>query len=359
MPTAYSSEVAVGSTNRIRLRVEYSGTNASCHIEFRRTSGYSTTWSDPSASIVLNGISRAAPYSYTGYVGTDWITLVSAYGYTIPAYGGTFDWTFSNPSGGVLGGSGIITIQPQATPPSGLTVSAPYNITPDGATFDVSISSYGIPSDAAGRFLEAGVFTTSTYGAPNRSAIALETLSATIVVNNNSSYGTGLTVEPNTQYYYGAVAYNTDQATTLVPGQFVTTPSLILVGTPTTSGGVVTIPYHVPADGGYYDKTIEWSDDDGTTWNTITTITGGGATQGTFTITGLTTGEHTVLVRSRTPSGSAGNVSITFDVAGVRLIVSNEAIGKESNRVLASVDGTATEISRILVSHNGIATEVA
>ena len=312
MATAYSDEVAVGSYNRIRLRVEYSGTSASCHIEFRRTSTYTTTWGDDAAQITFNGRTVDAPYWYTGTVDSTWREIDSASGFTVPLSGGTFTWVFNNPlSASVLGCSGTITIGSQTSPPTGLSVSLVEKYT-DGAKFNVSVSSYGNPSSASGRYIEAAILGTSSYGAPYRFSTASNTSSSAITVKNSGSGS--LTVQPNTRYYYGAYANNTQLSTNKVQGQFVTLAPSPTVTVGSVSGNSATINYSTVADGGVYDKTIQYSTDGGTTWQTGATVTGGSAQSGSFTIDNLPGGENTVLVRTNTTSGSDSPISITIEI---------------------------------------------
>lgn len=149
MATAYSDEVAVGSYNRIRLRVEYSGTSATCYIEFRRTSAWTTTWADSQASIEFNGTTNSAPYYYSGTVGTSWIQLTSAGGFSVSTSGGTYGWSFNNPSGGVLGCSGQIYVPAQFTPPTGVSGSTLTDGTVRGrAKVQVSVNNWGTASSA-------------------------------------------------------------------------------------------------------------------------------------------------------------------------------------------------------------------
>lgn len=312
MATAYSDEVAVGSYNRIRLRVDYSGTSASCHIEFRRTSTYTTTWGDDAAQITFNGRTVDAPYWYTGTVDSTWREIDSASGFTVPLSGGTFTWVFNNPlSASVLGCSGTITIGSQTSPPTGLSVSLVEKYT-DGAKFNVSVSSYGNPSSASGRYIEAAILGTSSYGAPYRFSTASNTSSSAITVKNSGSGS--LTVQPNTRYYYGAYASNTQLSTNKVQGQFVTLAPSPTVTVGSVSGNSATINYSTVADGGVYDKTIQYSTDGGTTWQTGATVTGGSAQSGSFTIDNLPGGENTVLVRTNTTSGSDSPISITIEI---------------------------------------------
>lgn len=146
MATAYSGEVSIGTYNRIRIKCDYSGTSATCTVQFRRTQAYSGYWGDSRATLTFNGTTKSTPYSYTGSVGTSWINLASASGYTVSSSGGTYNWSFSNPGGGVLGCSGTLTISPSATLPSDLNidfVSATY----DSVTLDTTVGNWGSGSN--------------------------------------------------------------------------------------------------------------------------------------------------------------------------------------------------------------------
>lgn len=123
MATAYSGEVSIGTYNRIRIKCDYSGTSATCTVQFRRTQAYSGYWGDSRATLTFNGTTKNAGYSYSGTVGTSWINLVTVSGYSVSTSGGTYNWSFSNPGGGVLGCSGTIVIGSQGSAPSQLGIS--------------------------------------------------------------------------------------------------------------------------------------------------------------------------------------------------------------------------------------------
>lgn len=196
------------------------------------------------------------------------------------------------------------------TPPEDLTVSAPYNVTTTGATFDVSVSSYGTPASASGRYIEAGILETSNYNGNKRAAIASNVNSATITVDNNSTQVTSLTISPNTEYYYGAYASNTQTSTMTVSGQFVTLPADPTVSVTNVDGYSATIYYSVSSDGGHYNRILEYSLD-GSTWNAAVTISDGNAHTGTFTINNLQAHtSYTVRVRVKTDAGVSSQKSV-------------------------------------------------
>ena len=197
------------------------------------------------------------------------------------------------------------------TPPTDLVISEPYNITTTGAKFDVSVSSYGTPASASGRYIEAAILETSDYNGNKRAAIASNVNSAAITVNNNSTQVTSLTIKPNTEYYYGAYASNTQTSTMTVSGQFVTLPAAPTVYVADVDGYSATIHYSVGSDGGHYNRLIEYSLDGA--WHTAVTISDGNAHTGTFTITNLKAHtSYTMGIRVRTEAGGSGAGALYF-----------------------------------------------
>lgn len=320
MATAYSNEVSVGTYNRIRMRVEYSGTSAHCYMEFRRTSSYTGTWADTQASITLNGTTKSAPYSYSGTVGTDWVQLCNADGFTISTSGGTYNWTFNNPGGSsVLGCSGSITIDAQGTAPTGLSLS---NITPgtNQIAATVSVTGWGGLGDANTRFREMSVWEYNGVGGSNRriQKATGNTLSSTITVTNSSEVTGSLTITPNTRYTLTTFASNgtmyTDQTNVTNTATKATAPTVSVSAYTSTT---VTIAYSTSADGGAYTKYIDYSLD-GTNWTNGATVSSGSATSGTFTITGLSPKTaYSIRTRVRTTAGNTTGqtLSVTTKVA--------------------------------------------
>lgn len=142
MATAYSGEVSIGTYNRIRIKCDYSGTSATCTVQFRRTQAYSGYWWDSRATLTFNGTTKNAAYSYSGTAGTNWINLVTVSGYSVSTSGGTYSWNFSNPGGGVLGCSGDIYIGSQGTAPSQLAISL-VEATWNSVTFETTVGDWG------------------------------------------------------------------------------------------------------------------------------------------------------------------------------------------------------------------------
>lgn len=212
MASVYSEEVAVGSYNRIRLRVDYSGTSASCHIEFRRTSAWEATWGDDAAQITLNGQTKNAPYWYTGYVDGNWREIDSASGYTIPAAGGTVSWTFNNPmQESVLGCSGTITLPAQGSAPSGGYVTGLTSVwDPVNQEVVVSVQSLGV--NDGGLTLDSlnwNITEVPYVAGVARISRAFTNGGSSSLSNSLNEYtGTTITLQPNTTYYVGIYAHN-------------------------------------------------------------------------------------------------------------------------------------------------------
>lgn len=176
MATVYSDEVAVGSFNRIRIKCNYSGTSATLSIEFRRTSSWTDTWRDEHATLTFNGQEKGASYNYSGTVGTvDWVTIVSNIsGYSISTSGGTYDWKFKNPTGGLLGCSGTLTIPAQSSPPTGPSVSVGIN-TWNSIHITGGVSSWGSANSNTKLNLMATIPTATTYSGSARAGYTYTT----------------------------------------------------------------------------------------------------------------------------------------------------------------------------------------
>lgn len=199
------------------------------------------------------------------------------------------------------------------TDPSGLSVSVAERYT-DGFKFNVSLSSYGNPSGADGRYIEAAVLGQSTYGGTYRYQIASNTNSASIIVNNSSRTGsTPLTIRPNTMYYVGGYATNTQRNISTVIGQYTTLALAPTLSVASVTDRTATITYSTQADGGKYAKDIQYSLDNGVTWITGSTINTGSATSGAFIITGLSPDtSYTMKTRVSTAAGRTNGADVTF-----------------------------------------------
>lgn len=218
--------------------------------------------------------------------------------------------TVDNLGSGYLSGSGNVQITlPQAySDPSGLNVSV-NSVGTNSANLHVTLSSYGDPSSASGRYIEGAVLNQNSYGATYRYATASNTTSADINVTNSG--GGTLNIQPNTQYYYGAYATNTQRAINTVKGTLVTLPPALSAKSATTTGtNSIRVNYTTTADGGKYAKNIQYNIGNG--WVTGATVSAAAATSGNFTISGLSTGtSYTINLRVNTSAGSTGSGSVS------------------------------------------------
>lgn len=297
MATAYSSEVSVGSYNRIRIKCDYSGTSATLTIQFRRTSSYTGTWSDSGAKLTFNGTTKSASYSYSGTVGTSWVNLKSNItGYSVSTSGGTYSWSFTNPNGGVLACSGSLTVPSQATAPTAPTISV---ATASSSQINVTYGTTNLGNPSGTVYLYNG-----TSSSPSTQ------ISSKTTTGNSTYNNTGLTA--NTKYYYKATASNSAgsasssvvNATTLpagissITGGSLTSSSIVLTLVYASSGSALTTTAQISTNNS------SWSD---------TSMTNVQGTTKTYSITGLTANtSYTRYFRVHTSAGNSGVKSFTW-----------------------------------------------
>lgn len=296
MATAYSSEVSVGTYNRLRLKVDYSGTSATCTVQFRRTSSYSGSWSDSGSKLTFNGTTKSAAYSYSGTVGTSWVNLTSGItGFSVSTSGGTYNWSFSKQYG-QLSGSGTITIPSQATAPTVPTISAS---TASASQVNVTWGTTNLGTPTGTVYL---------YGDTSSSPTTQKSSKTT---TGNTTYNhTGLTA--NTKYYYKATATNSAgsvsssvvNAVTLpagissITGSSLTATSIALSIVFNSSGSALTTTAQISTNNS------SWSD---------TSMTNVQGTTKTYNITGLTANtSYTRYFRVHTSAGNSGVKSFTW-----------------------------------------------
>jgi len=246
------------------------------------------------------------------------------------------------------------SVDPASTPPSGFTVTLKEVYT-NGAKIYVSVSSMGTPSSEPGRYVEAGILGTNDYGAPYRYLIASNTTASNIVVNNTSPGTSGFTIQPNTQYYYGAYASNTVTNAKTVTGTLVTLAEAPTVTNTGVTSHTATFSYSTTADGGKYAKNIQYSIDGGTTWVTAATVSTGSASSGTFTISGLSgSTSYTVKIRTNTTAGNTAGSDISITTpAAVNIYCSVSNTRKRVKRMYCSVNGQRKKVKKIYCSVNG------
>ena len=231
-----------------------------------------------------------------------------------------------------------------AVAPSGLNVSIS-SIADTGATFSVSLSSYGTPNSANGRYIEASIMGQSTYGGKYRYDIATNKASATISVNNSSKTNSSnpLTIVPNTQYWYGAYATNTSLSISTVKGTFITLPAYITSITANDVGqGEVYFTVNHASEGSANTVVTELSYDQ-ETWQTVSD---------SFNLS--LTGQTTLYVRRTNNSGSTPifPISVTPSTR-VKLYGSVNNQAQEIKKLYGSVNGQSVRIRKLYASVNG------
>ena len=231
-----------------------------------------------------------------------------------------------------------------AVAPSGLNVSIS-SVADTGATFSVSLSSYGTPSSEANRYIEASILGQSTYGGRYRWATKKAVKSATITVNNSSAVNSSnpLTIVPNTKYWYGAYATNTVMSTSMVKGTFITLPAYISDVTVNDVGsGSVTVSVIHASEGSAATAYTEYSYNQ-TDWTTV---------QDTFSLEVLSATMIYVRRRNSTGATPVRTVSIV-PATTVKLYGSVNNKAKEIRKLYGSVNGKAVRIRKLYGSVNG------
>lgn len=337
-----SRQLAINITGNIsRNGTSVTLSSISCHL-YSTNGGYwyaaaSRTWGlrAPGGEAVSTSVSYSVSASYrdfslpnlTFYLD---INATSAW-MNVTSPDGSFGFTLSGiPQGAVA--------------PSGLSVSIS-SIADTGATFSVSLSSYGTPSSADGRYIEAAIMGQSTYGGKYRYDIAKNKASATITVTNSSKTNSSnpLTIVPNTQYWYGAYATNTSLSISKVQETFTTLPAYITSITANDVGqGEVYFTINHASEGSADTVVTELSYDQNT-WQTVSDEFN------------LSLSEQTTLyVRRSNNSGSTPVFSISVTPSTrVKLYGSVNNQSQEIKKLYGSVNGQSVRIRKLYASVNG------
>lgn len=337
-----SRQLAINITGNIsRNGTSVTLSSISCHL-YSTNGGYwyaaaSRTWGlrAPGGEAVSTSVSYSVSASYrdfslpnlTFYLD---INATSAW-MNVTSPDGNFGFTLSGiPQGAVA--------------PSGLSVSIS-SIADTGATFSVSLSSYGTPSSADGRYIEAAIMGQSTYGGKYRYDIAKNKASATITVTNSSKTNSSnpLTIVPNTQYWYGAYATNTSLSISKVQETFTTLPAYItsITANDVGQGEVYFTVNHAPE--GSADTVVTELSYDQNTWQTVSDEFN------------LSLSEQTTLyVRRSNNSGSTPVFSISVTPSTrVKLYGSVNNQSQEIKKLYGSVNGQSVRIRKLYASVNG------
>lgn len=273
------------------------GNNVSISNGSNKDVGFSTT--------VSNVAATATSMSF----GVRYVAWLNS-GHTSSYWDVTKNWTIHFESGG--------------TAPSGLSATIS-SYTDTSATINVSIASYGTPASSGGRYIEAAVFTGTTYGGTYRYKKSYHNTYETLTVDNMSEGS--LVITPNTQYHYGCYANNTSlSANVVAPDTFVTLPAYITGITAIhTGGGVMNIATQHASEGSALTVYTEYSWD-GVTWTTVSDP---------FNVT--ITGPKTIYVRRFSDSGKTPVYRATITPSnGAQLYGSVSGLSKNLSPLYAS-----------------------
>lgn len=258
-------------------------------------------------------------------------------------------------------GSTTIRFDASGSAPTGLTAT---NITPlvDGFSADVSITGWGGLGNANSRFKSFCVRTydasslispricCSEYGDDLSTKITTTNASATLIEGVMEVIG-------NTRYTLSCVASNGTYSTSHVRiGDYATLAYKPSVRISWSSSNAITFEYELQADGGFYDKTVEYSLDGGATWTTITTVTGGSATSGSFAVPIEDLQRTSKMLVSATTT--AGRSYITHYLGNVKLYGSVNGQTTTVTKLYGPVGGQARSIVKLYGSVNGKAKRI-
>ena len=317
-----------------------SGTSRSSRLRFEIRSGYSVYIYIDNLALDGSGVSgrflcQGTMDFWTGSLANGTRTFT----WSCPWYSGTRSYSCSGyiPSG--------------ITAPTCLSTtlnSKTYN----SATIKVSISSYGVPSGTDGRYIEAAILNQNSYGASYRYAVARNTTSSTITVNNSSNANpSSFNIEGNHKYWYGGYASNTQASTSTVTGSFYTPcpplATLAYANQTYSSYNKVNaqINYTRQADDGAETRTgyYRYSTDGGTnysSWISFGTISVAVGTTANFIANLPTDSNITLQAKINTPNGGDSTIkTITFST------LTTHAAPNFSNFEYRDTNATTTEMT--------------
>ena len=231
----------------------------------------------------------------------------------------------------------------EQTPPDTPTVSVASNNTSNSLDITWGVSSFGNPSTGTA-YIYSG-----TSASPTQMQYSKTTTGNSLWTN------TGLAA--NTKYYYRARAKNTadlwSSYSADATGVVKAAPATVSLSSYDSSSA--TISYSASADGGYYDRYVQYSLD-GTNWSNAATITGGSASSGTFTVSGLNPDTaYTIRTRMTTTAGSLNGSSISVTTKpAVAIYGSVNGQTKKIAKLYGSVNGETKLVKKLYGSVNGV-----
>lgn len=332
-------------TGMIALCPRQNGTYGTCTYGYAQ---YVTPEGGSQTKIVDANVRMVTPghpnYTHTDYYANFDVTLT---GVAATATSRSFTVNFYNQSSSYGYNKNLtwtLYFDRSGTAPSGLDVTVG-TIKDTEVTFNVTLSSYGTPAAADGRYIKAALLDTSTYGDPYRFQSASNTSSAAITVDDATASVSAnrLNIIGNRQYYYGALAFNTQLSTHIVKGTLITAPAYITdVTVNDVGGGEVVISVLHDREGTADTVYTEYSYNQ-TNWTTVSE---------TFRLE--VHSATTLYVRRRNSTGTTPVHTVSIVPATtVKLYGSVNNQAKEIHKLYGSVNGQAVRIRKLYGSVNG------
>lgn len=246
---------------------------------------------------------------------------------------GTLTWTLSFASSGTAPSAGSI---------AGLSSYWDYgaNCVCIKST-KISVNDGGLPLTELSFLCSNEAYTASGFPSGKRIGVVCVNNYGQILSNSTSVVADsgGYSLQGNTLTYTGL--YTTNSAGTY---RYITSagaPTIVTVPPPPTItrrwewGKSLEIDYTMPADGGYYSRTLQYTVNGGSTWTQVTTATGTAAKSGTYTITGLANNTwYNVTFRTVTTAGSTNSNTLHMCT-------------KNPTNLYGSVSNAATHINKL------------
>ena len=250
-----------------------------------------------------------------------------------------------------------VNMPSSVTAPTGLATT---NVTPmsEGFSGVVSVTGWGGAGNATNRRRQLQVWTYNATNlvTPRRIQTTYgNSLSSTIVVDNGADDDGGMTIRPNTRYTLGMWATNGTQSTgSKRVGNYVTLGAKPLVALTSRNGNTVAISYDVSADGGFYNKTIEYSVDNNPNWTNLASITGTSGASGTISLNNLAPKKlHRIEIRVVTTAGTVSTI-LYFDTSSIAFYGPDSNLeAQKADKIYGSVSNQATELTKLYGSVNG------
>ena len=340
------------------------------YMEYRRTDGASYYYQDqslPAPTMDLGGVS----YTDTNFqaavhngVYINPALTSQTFSRTVAGSGNrTVTWSCGSGYRSDFQGSWSVTIYfpPSVTPPSGGSISD-VTTTTNSITATVSLTSWGTGGSVTNK--ELCVLQPpdqiTTPGMPQYyTSIGVSALSSTLTVDNDSQKANNpqFTINPNTFYNIGIYANNGGADYRYA---YPSNPVATRAEGPTISAGAITpesvvVNFSTSADGGAYNKEVQYSIDGGTTWVTGATVIGGSEASGTFTITNLVPGTaYSIQSRVNTTAGATAGNTINVNTP-IKVALYGSVLGQTRliKTLYCSVNGETKKVKRLYGSVNG------